>query len=106
MGHMDASGARKTSETTDHVFSERKKNIMSQIPQDTLMLLGPPIRLRKWLDQIVERKRNKGEDIPDSIVNWMDRWKRIVEGEAWETDCLTKDEVKKICDILKQYSNK
>lgn len=59
---------------------------------DTLLILAPPSRLVRWLEQVVAAKGKKGEVIPPEIERWLTRWQKIRQGLTTEIDVLTDDE--------------
>lgn len=66
------------------------------IAVDILTLLAPPIRLVDWLERVFEQKKKKGEDVPESFTQWLERWREIrLDGPA-VTDGLTQEDWEQI----------
>jgi hypothetical protein len=68
-------------------------------PQDVLLTLAPPVRLERWLREVLDRKRAKGEEIPPAFLRWLDRWKRIRERLPTEADVLTEEEWRRVGEL-------
>lgn len=61
-------------------------------PNDTLLILSPPLRLVNYLERLFAAKQANGDEVPDGWWTWLERWKAIRSAEVSELDYLTIDE--------------
>lgn len=59
---------------------------------DLLTIIAPPLRLTIWLELVFDNKRAKGEEIPETFTNWLERWQRIRSDLPAEIDGTTEAE--------------
>lgn len=44
---------------------------------DLLLVLAAPLRLVEWLEKVFAQKRDKGQEVPENFIKWLERWQRI-----------------------------